>query len=163
MHALGCESVTRNDDKHLFPQESSAAPFSPILSVDQAVTLIQTPPATIYRWHSQNTLTGCGFRIGKHLRFLRDRLVRVATQSPVSPKLSDDEISEWFEREPWLRRFPAVLSLPQASDLLQVSTSTLYSWRSEGRLTGVSRKIGKCVRFSRNHHISELVKKGTKL
>ncbi|MCA9014766.1 MAG: hypothetical protein KDA77_05475 [Planctomycetaceae bacterium] len=33
------------------------------------------PKATLYQWRSEGRLTGCVQRVGKHLRFFRDRLI----------------------------------------------------------------------------------------
>ena len=52
-----------------------AVKFPPILSVDQAAELLQVPKATVYAWRSQGLLKGCCRRVGKYLRFFRDRLV----------------------------------------------------------------------------------------
>ena len=58
-----------------FGDDVWAVKFPPILSVDQAAELLQVPKATVYAWKSQGLLKGCCRRIGKHLRFFRDRLV----------------------------------------------------------------------------------------
>lgn len=52
-----------------------ASKFPPILSVEQAAQLFQVPVGTIYAWSSRGLLKGCCRRVGKHLRFFRDRLV----------------------------------------------------------------------------------------
>lgn len=53
-----------------------ATKFPPILSVEQAAELMQVPKATIYDWSSRGLLRGCSRKVGKHLRFFRDRFVR---------------------------------------------------------------------------------------
>jgi excisionase family DNA binding protein len=73
----------RNDGMKLTVQEvvktfadpASAARFPPILTVDQAAELLQVPKLTIYDWRSRGLLQGCCRRVGKHLRFFRDRLI----------------------------------------------------------------------------------------
>ncbi|HWL10743.1 MAG TPA: helix-turn-helix domain-containing protein [Planctomicrobium sp.] len=50
--------------------------FPPILTVDQAAELLSIPKATLYAWRSQGKLKGCCQKLGKHLRFYRDRLVQ---------------------------------------------------------------------------------------
>ena len=50
--------------------------FPPILTVDQAAELLHVPKATLYAWRSQGRLKGCSQKLGKHLRFFRDRLVQ---------------------------------------------------------------------------------------
>lgn len=49
--------------------------FPPVLSVDQAAELLSVPKGTVYLWSSRGLLRGCGRRVGKHLRFFRDRLL----------------------------------------------------------------------------------------
>lgn len=49
--------------------------YPPILTVDQASNLLGVPKSTVYAWHSEGRLRGCAQRLGKHLRFFRDRLV----------------------------------------------------------------------------------------
>ncbi|MBR9804716.1 MAG: helix-turn-helix domain-containing protein [Rubinisphaera brasiliensis] len=66
--------LTRDEVQSCFP-EGVSAEFPAILSVDQAARLLQVSKSTVYQWHSQNRLTGCAQRVGKHLRFFRDRLV----------------------------------------------------------------------------------------
>jgi len=58
-----------------FAHDVWAVKFPPILSVDQAAELLQVPKATVYAWKSQGLLKGCCRRMGKYLRFFRDRLV----------------------------------------------------------------------------------------
>lgn len=52
-----------------------ASKYPPVLTVDQVAELLSVPKATVYQWNSEGKLTGCAQRLGKHLRFLRDRLV----------------------------------------------------------------------------------------
>ncbi len=40
-------------------------------------------------------------------------------------------------------RFPPILNVQQAAELLQVSINTIYEWSSKGYLKGCSRKHGK--------------------
>jgi hypothetical protein len=58
-----------------FSDPNWAATFPPVLSVEQAAGLLQVPIGTIYDWSSRGLLTGCSRRVGKHLRFFRDRLI----------------------------------------------------------------------------------------
>jgi len=50
--------------------------FPPMLTVDQAAELLSVPKATLYAWKSQGKLKGCCQKLGKHLRFFRDRLIQ---------------------------------------------------------------------------------------
>jgi excisionase family DNA binding protein len=52
-----------------------SARFPPILGVDQVAQLLQVSKATVYDWSSRGLLKGCCSRVGKHLRFFRDRLL----------------------------------------------------------------------------------------
>src|SRR5438874_7891337 len=45
--------------------------------LDQAAALARVPKQTLYSWSSQERLRGCSRRVGKHLRILRDRFVRL--------------------------------------------------------------------------------------
>jgi excisionase family DNA binding protein len=47
-----------------------------ILTIDEAAELLRVPKATLYDWRSRGLLTGCCRRVGKHLRFYRDRLIQ---------------------------------------------------------------------------------------
>lgn len=72
------------DDCHLTPKEIAAAfadpvwaqRFPPILNIDQAAELSQIPKQTLYAWRSQGRLAGCSRKVGKHLRFFRDRFIQ---------------------------------------------------------------------------------------
>lgn len=63
--------------------------------------------------------------------------------------LTTDEIRHPFEGA-WGDRYPPVLSVEQASDLLGISVKTLYEWRAKGRLDGTCRKRGKHLFFWRD-------------
>jgi excisionase family DNA binding protein len=50
--------------------------YGPVLTIQQAAEILQIPVATIYEWRSRGLLAGCCRKIGKHLRFSRDRLLQ---------------------------------------------------------------------------------------
>ena len=77
-----------------------------------------------------------------------------------SLKLSDKEIAASFGDSAWAVKFPPVLSIQQAAELLQVPLATLYAWRSRGLLKSCSRKMGKHVRFFRDRLIRLLFNEG---
>jgi excisionase family DNA binding protein len=52
-----------------------AEKFPPVLTTDQAAELLQVPKATVYDWSSRGLLTGCCRKVGRYLRFFRDRLL----------------------------------------------------------------------------------------
>jgi excisionase family DNA binding protein len=58
--------------------------FPPVLTVNQAAELLQVPKATVYDWSSRGLLKGCSRRMGKHLRFWRDRLLKHVFQNGVN-------------------------------------------------------------------------------
>ena len=49
-----------------------------------------------------------------------------------------------------------VLSAEEAATLLRISLSTLYDWRSQGRLDGTFRKRGKRLLFHRERLLEEI-------
>ena len=75
----------KDDSLHLTAKELAqafSAPawgerFPPILTVDQVAALLQLPKRTVYDWHSRGLLKGCCRKVGKHLRFFRDRLLNL--------------------------------------------------------------------------------------
>ena len=75
----------KDDSLHLTAKELAqafSAPawgerFPPILTVDQVAALLQLPKQTVYDWHSRGLLKGCCRKVGKHLRFFRDRLLNL--------------------------------------------------------------------------------------
>lgn len=50
--------------------------FGPILGLKDAAELLSVPPNTLRDWRSRGLLNGCGRRAGKHLLFVRDRLLK---------------------------------------------------------------------------------------
>lgn len=67
--------ITQQEVTQAFSTGDWAAKYPPLLKIDQAAELLQIPKATLYQWRSEGRLTGCVQRVGKHLRFFRDRLV----------------------------------------------------------------------------------------
>jgi len=80
-----------------------------------------------------------------------------------SLKLTAKEVQIAFSDANWAAKFPPVLSLKQAAELMQVPLQTLYSWRSRGLLKGCSRKLGKYVRVFRDRFILQLFNEGLSL
>ncbi len=75
-------------------------------------------------------------------------------------KLGDREIAGMFSRDADAERFPPILSLEQAADLLQLPPGTLRDWRSRGLLSSCSKKIGKHVRFIRDRLVKHVFNEG---
>ncbi len=78
----------------------------------------------------------------------------------VGLKLTNREIAQAFADAMYATRFPPVLTLDQAAELLQVSKATIYDWRSRGRLTGCCRKVGKHLRFFRDRLLQAVFNEG---
>lgn len=70
--------ITREEISQSFSTGGWDSRYPPILSVEQAAELLQVPRGTVYQWHSQGRLPRCAQRIGKYLRFYRDRLILLA-------------------------------------------------------------------------------------
>ena len=75
-------------------------------------------------------------------------------------KLTDKEIASSFAAPVWTERFPPVLTVDQAADLLQVPKQTIYDWRSRGLLGSCCRKMGKHLRFYRDRLIKKALNEG---
>jgi excisionase family DNA binding protein len=57
--------------------DTNAGPAIPVvLTVDEAAALLRVSKETIYDWSSRGLLKGCCRKVGKHLRFFRDRLLQ---------------------------------------------------------------------------------------
>ena len=65
-------------------------------------------------------------------------------------KLSADELTTNFTSGPWAEKYPPILTIAQAADMLQVPVGTLRFWRTTGRLNGCSRRYGRVLRFYRD-------------
>ncbi len=75
-------------------------------------------------------------------------------------KLTDKEITSAFADPVYAERFPPVLSVKQAAELLQVPVGTIYQWRSRGLLKSTCRKVGKHLRFYRDRLLKLVFNKG---
>ena len=68
---------------------------------------------------------------------------------------TDAELAAVFSEPDLSRRFPPVLSVTQAAELLQVPVATIYDWSSRGLLRGCARRIGKRLRISRDRFLKQ--------
>jgi excisionase family DNA binding protein len=68
--------LSDRDIAHGFSDPLWAERFPPVLSTRQAADLLQVPLDTIYNWRSRGLLGSCSRRVGKHVRFYRDRLIK---------------------------------------------------------------------------------------
>ena len=75
-------------------------------------------------------------------------------------KLTDKEIGSTFADPLWAERFPPVMNIEQASDLLQIPVDTIRQWRSRKLLGRCCRKIGKHLRFYRDRLIKKVFNEG---
>lgn len=75
----------KRDDGLRLTATEAASPFSdpelarrypPIMTAQQAAELLQVPLSTIYDWSSRGLLKDCARKMGKGLRFFRQRLIQ---------------------------------------------------------------------------------------
>lgn len=78
----------------------------------------------------------------------------------VTLKLSKAEIDSAFQSPTWAERYPPILSIEQAAELLQVPKRTIYDWSSRGLLKGCARKVGKHLRFFRDRLLHKVFNEG---
>jgi hypothetical protein len=81
------------------------------------------------------------------------RLIMTASRKLGCVRLSADEIINNFSSGPWAEKYPPILTIAQAAELLQVPVGTLRFWRTTGRLDGCSRRYGRVLRFYRDRLI----------
>ncbi len=67
--------LSESEIQSFFQDPTWSKRFPPFLSVDEAVEMLRMKKATLYDWSSRGLLKGCGRRVGKHLIFVRDRLI----------------------------------------------------------------------------------------
>jgi hypothetical protein len=53
-----------------------ATKFGPVLTIEEAAELLREPVGTLRDWRSRGLLPGCARRIGREVRFLRNRLIK---------------------------------------------------------------------------------------
>lgn len=84
----------------------------------------------------------------------------MAHQHDESLGLTKAEVAAAFAHDVWADKFPPILTLEQAAELVQVPRGTVYSWRSQGLLKGCCRRVGKHLRFFRDRLILKLMNEG---
>lgn len=67
--------LTAKELANTFADPHCAAKYPPILTIEEAANLLRLPKATLYDWKSRGLLKGCCRKVGKHLRFFRDRFL----------------------------------------------------------------------------------------
>ena len=75
-------------------------------------------------------------------------------------KLTAKELAAAFSDPIWSQKYPPLMSIEQAADMLQISKDTIYDWRSRGLLQGCCRKVGKHLRFFRDRLVQKLMNEG---
>lgn len=75
-------------------------------------------------------------------------------------KLTAKEITAAFADPEIQKRFPPVLSVEQAAQMLLVPVGTIYDWSSRGLLAGCGRRVGKHLRLWRDRLISKIFNEG---
>ncbi len=90
-----------------------------------------------------------GFSLGG----MKPHTVKPGSHPPDSLRLTSDEIVALFASGDWEAKFPPLLSVQQAADLLQVPKKTVYDWSSRGLLKGCCRKVGRHLRIVRSRFI----------
>ncbi len=76
------------------------------------------------------------------------------TANPNFPPLTTAELKAAFQDPAWSTRFPPVLSVEQAAELLQVPKATIYDWSSRGLLSPCACRAGKHLRIWRDRLLS---------
>jgi|tagenome__1003787_1003787.scaffolds.fasta_scaffold18588280_2 hypothetical protein len=69
-------NLTDAEIARLFADPETAEKFPPILKLAEAAELLQVPPGTLRDWRSRGLLPGCARKLGREVRFLRDRLIK---------------------------------------------------------------------------------------
>jgi excisionase family DNA binding protein len=77
MDGDGSLKLTDREISSCFADPVCAEQFPPVLTIEQAAQLLQVPVQTVYQWRSRGLLGSCCRKIGKHLRFYRDRLIKL--------------------------------------------------------------------------------------
>ncbi|WP_298865608.1 excisionase family DNA-binding protein [uncultured Gimesia sp.] len=75
-------------------------------------------------------------------------------------KITQEEVTRTFSTGEWAVKYPPILTVDQAAELMCVPKATLYQWNSEGKLTGCVQRVGKHLRLFRDRLILKLMNKG---
>lgn len=81
---------------------------------------------------------------------IRNRAFPMSRRTTDFPPFTAAELAATFADPEMAHRFPPVLSVHQAAELLQIPVATVRDWSSRGLLRGCARKIGKHLRISRD-------------
>lgn len=75
-------------------------------------------------------------------------------------KITQEEVTRTFSTGEWAGKYPPILTVVQAAELLSVPKATIYQWKSEGKLTGCVQRVGKHLRLFRDRLILKLMNNG---
>ena len=68
--------LTDREIAGMFSHPVDAERYPPVMTLAEAATLLRVPAETLRDWRSRGLLTECSRKVGKHVRFFRDRLLR---------------------------------------------------------------------------------------
>jgi hypothetical protein len=68
--------LTDREIAAMFSHPVDAERFPPVMTLEEAATLLRIPAETLRDWRSRGLLTDCSRKLGKHVRFVRDRVVK---------------------------------------------------------------------------------------
>lgn len=78
----------------------------------------------------------------------------------VNQLLTPKEISSLFADPTAAEKFPLLLNVDEAAALARVPKQTIYTWSSQGRLVGCSKRVGKHLRIVRDKFFDLLMNRG---
>jgi hypothetical protein len=151
----------KRQDLRQLQSASRLSGLPPILTADQLAEHLRLGPANLLRIRHE-AFPNAHWRIGKHVRFWRDRLLIEPCikqgNSRHTPFLTREEVDSAFAHALWAERYPAVLTLRNAAELVQLPESTIRDWRSRQLLRPCSVNVGRQVRIYRNEYLQLLFK-----
>ena len=74
--------------------------------------------------------------------------------------LTAKDVAAMFADPAEAAKFPPLLTVDEAAQLVQVPKQTVYAWSSQGLLKGCSRKAGKHLRILRDKFILKIFNEG---
>jgi len=69
------------------------------------------------------------------------------------------EVAQAFEDPHWSQRFPPLLTVDEAEELVNVPKATIYDWSSRGLLSDCAFRVGKYLRIWRDSFL-KLISEG---
>lgn len=90
---------------------------------------------------------------------LKEDRVETSRQQKFRP-ITDTELATAWSDPHWACKFPPILTVNQAAELLQIPKATVYDWSARKLLTDCSRRCGKHLRFFRDRLIRFYFERG---